>query len=39
MTIILIKSVGWRMSYMTMGATGLIAAVLGYFFLKNPKRG
>ena len=39
MTIILIKNLGWRMSYMTMGVTGLLASTLGYFFLKNPKRG
>ena len=39
MTIILIKSIGWRNSYLVMGATGLVASLSSYFFLKNPKRG
>lgn len=39
MTIILIKNVGWRNSYITMGALGLIGATLATIFIKNPKRG
>ena len=38
MTILLIKAVGWRASYMTMGAIGLIGAA-GMSILKNPRRG
>lgn len=38
MTILLIKSVGWRASYMAMAAAGLVGAA-GMAFMKNPKRG
>jgi MFS family permease len=38
MTILLIKQVGWRASYMAMGAMGLLGSTL-LFLLKNPVRG
>ena len=38
MTILLIKEVGWRASYMAMGGMGLLGGLL-LFFLKNPVRG
>ena len=38
MTILLIKQVGWRASYMAMGGMGLLGGLL-LFFIKNPVRG
>ena len=38
MTILLIKQIGWRASYMTMGGMGLLGGLL-LFFIKNPVRG
>lgn len=38
MTILLIKEVGWRSSYMTMGGMGLLGGLL-MLLLKNPVRG
>lgn len=39
MTIILIKNIGWRASYLTMGGLGLTSALLALTFIKNPERG
>jgi len=39
MTIILIKNIGWRASYCTMGGMGILGALAAFFFVKNPERG
>ena len=39
MTIILIKNIGWRASYCTMGSLGLLGALAAFFLVKNPERG
>ena len=39
MTILLIKSVGWRASYVVMGLFGMFGALGATLFLKNPPRG
>jgi MFS family permease len=38
MTILLIKEIGWRGSYMAMGGMGILGSLM-LFFLKNPVRG
>ena len=38
MTILLIKQIGWRASYMAMGGMGLLGSLL-LFFIKHPVRG
>ena len=39
MTIILIKNVGWRAAYCTMGGMGLLGALAAFLIVKNPDRG
>lgn len=39
LTIILIKNIGWRASYCTMGALGLVGAIASLLTIKNPTRG
>lgn len=39
MTLILIKNVGWRASYMTMGGMGLLFGTLLLLGVKNPPKG
>ena len=39
MTILLIKAIGWRQSYVTMGSVGLVGALSMLIFVRNPKRG
>lgn len=39
MTILLIKNYGWRASYTIMGGFGLVGALLGTLFMRNPIRG
>ena len=39
MTIILIKNIGWRASYCTMGGMGLLGALAAFTLVKNPDRG
>ena len=39
MTILLIKAIGWRQSYVTMGSVGLVGALSMLLFVRNPKRG
>lgn len=39
LTIILIKQIGWRASYCTMGGMGLLGALAAFSIIKNPERG
>ena len=39
MTILLIKSIGWRKSYVATAMLGFVGAVAGIFLVKNPVRG
>ena len=39
MTILLIKTIGWRQSYIATAALGFLAAIGALFFVKDPKRG
>ena len=39
MTILLISNYGWRAAYTVMGGFGLVGALLGALFMKNPIRG
>ena len=39
MTIILIKNIGWRASYCTMGGLGLLGAFAAFSIIENPVRG
>ena len=38
-SIILIKNLGWRASYMIMGGMGIISGIIGLALIKNPVRG
>lgn len=37
-SVLMIKQIGWRSSYIVIGSFGLIATTLALIFLKNPKR-
>ena len=39
MSILLIKSFGWRLTYIAMGGSGLLASLIGALILREPKRG
>ena len=39
LTIILIKSFGWKASYLAMGCSGILGALLTFLFVRDPKRG
>lgn len=37
-SILLIKSLGWRSAYVFMGVLGVIGGVLGFALMKNPEK-